>query len=322
MTQVYDLIIVGAGPAGISAAYTAKQLSLNYLVIEKNQIAHTIYQYPLGKELFSTANELEFEPNSLHYKNIKPTREELLDYYNSFVYQEQNLSIKTQETVTNIRSGKPLVVETNCGFYEAYNVLVAVGTMGIFNKLNVKGEKEERVSYLFLSTTAYKKKSVVVIGGGNSAAETSLDLCKAQAKVTMILRRPSLDRVGQGAGIKPWVREPLETAWKEGKLEIIFNAEVKEILPSSIILEVKDQINEVYCDHIFALTGTRPDVSLLEKAGVIIETDGKPKYDKETFETNIANLFVTGHLTRELHMKNAILLPPQIVRYIAKTLVK
>lgn len=321
MTLCYDLIIVGGGPAGISAAYKAKQLSLNYLVLEQRQIADTIYQYPLGKQLFSTANELEFEPNSLHYTSAKPTREELLEYYNKFVYQEQNLSIHTGEMVTNIKAGKSLIVETNQGFYKAYNVLVAIGTMGVINKLNVSGETEERVSYLFRTATPYKDKFVVVIGGGNSAAETCLDLINAQAKVTMVLKRASLDRVGQGA-IKPWVREPLEKAWKDAKIEIVFDAQVKEILPKSINLEIKGQNKEVFCDHIFALTGTRPDVSLLEKSGVIIQADGKPKYDEKTFETNVANLFVTGHLTRELHMKNALLLPPQIVDHIAKKLVE
>ncbi|KAF0248069.1 MAG: thioredoxin reductase (NADPH), partial [bacterium] len=153
MSICYDLIIVGAGPAGISAAYTAKQLSLNYLVIEQKQIASTVYQYPLGKQLFSTANELEFEPNSLHYRDTKPTREELLEYYHNFVYQEQNLSIHTEEAVISIKAGQPLKIITSRDFYEAHNVLVAVGAMGIINKLNVRGETEERVFYFFHSAT-------------------------------------------------------------------------------------------------------------------------------------------------------------------------
>ncbi|KAF0247689.1 MAG: thioredoxin reductase (NADPH), partial [bacterium] len=138
----------------------------------------------------------------------------------------------------------------------------------------------------------------------------------------MVLRRPSLDKIGQGAGIKPWVREPLESLWQAGKLNIVFDAQIKEIFPFSLILDVKGQTKEIPCDHIFALTGTRPDVNLLKETGAIIGSDGKPEYNKDTYETTIANLFVTGHLTRELHMKNAILLPPQIVKSIAKTLVK
>ncbi|MBL8193393.1 MAG: NAD(P)-binding domain-containing protein [Blastocatellia bacterium] len=322
MTILYDLIIIGAGPAGIAAAYTAQKLQLNYLVLEKSQIANTIYNYPLGKELFSTANELEFDPNTLHYSGTKPTREELLNYYNNFVYKVHNLNIYTDEPVIQIISGKIMSVISTKDHYKALNVLVAVGTMGIVNRLNVKGETPERVSYFFREAASFKEKEVVVIGGGNSAAETMLDLCQAGAKATMVLRRSSLDRIGQGTGIKPWVQMPLEQAWKTGKLSIVFNAQIKEILPTSIKLIVKDEIKEIACEQIFALTGTKPDVQLLERAGAKIAEDGKPIYDIKTYETTIPNLFVIGHLTREMHMKNAIALPPQIVRYIAKLLAK
>ena len=115
---------------------------------------------------------------------------------------------------------------------------------------------------------------------------------------------------------------PLEEAWKSEKLSIIFNAQIKEILPTSIKLIVKDEIKEITCEQIFALTGTKPDVQLLERAGAKIAEDGKPVYNIETYETTIPNLFVIGHLTREMHMKNAIALPPQIVRYIAGLLAK
>ena len=321
MTILYDLIIIGGGPAGIAAAYEAQKLHLSYLVLEKTQIADTIYNYPLGKELFSTANELEFDPNTLHYAGVKPTREELLDYYNSFVYKTHNLNVHTNEPVLQIVAGKIISVISTKDHYKALNVLVAIGTMGIVNKLNVKGETPKRVSYFFREAAPFKGKEVVVIGGGNSAAETMLDLCQAGAKATMVLRRSSLERVGKSA-IKPWVQMPLEQAWKSGQLSIVFNAQIKEILPTSIKLIVKDKIKEITCEQIFALTGTKPDVQLLEKVGAKIAEDGKPIYNIETYETTIPNLFVIGHLTREMHMKNAIALPPQIVKYIATRLAK
>jgi thioredoxin reductase (NADPH) len=80
-----DLIIIGAGPAGISAAYEADKLNLNYIVLEKGLIANTIYHYPIGLTVFSTTNELEFEPAQLKPAREKPTREELLSYYVRFV---------------------------------------------------------------------------------------------------------------------------------------------------------------------------------------------------------------------------------------------
>lgn len=318
MKNFYDLIIIGGGPAGLSAAFTAQKFYLNYLVLEREQIAATIENYPLGKTLFSTVNELEFEPNTLQIVGTKPTREEVLGYYEQFAYQH-HLVIHTNENVQDIKAGEPLTVITNQASYQAKTVLVAVGGMGIVNRLNIKGESPERVSYLFREAAPYRDKHVLVVGGGNSAAETMLDLCEAGAQATLILRRASLNRVigSKDSGIKPWVREPLEAAMQQGRLKILFNAEIVEILPNTAIVAVNKEDKELLCDHIFALIGTQPDISLLIQAGVEIGADERPLYNTESYETNVANLFVAGHLTRELHMKNATQLPPKIVEQIA-----
>jgi len=98
-----DLIIIGAGPAGISAAYEAKKHNLEYLVIEKGLIGNTIYNYPVGLTVFSTTNELEFEPGGLDPAREKPTREELLSYYVRFVLDNE-LNVQTEETVLSVHS--------------------------------------------------------------------------------------------------------------------------------------------------------------------------------------------------------------------------
>src|SRR3954468_3156984 len=96
-----DLVIIGAGPAGITAAYQAKQAGLDYLVIEKGLIGNTIYNYPVGLTVFSTINELEFEPGGLKPAREKPTREELLSYYVRFVL-DNDLNVRTEEPVTAV----------------------------------------------------------------------------------------------------------------------------------------------------------------------------------------------------------------------------
>ena len=98
-----DLIIIGAGPAGIAAAYEAKKHKLDYLVIEKGLIANTIYNYPVGLTVFSTTNELEFEPGGLKPAREKPTREELLSYYVRFVLDNE-LNVRTEESVESVES--------------------------------------------------------------------------------------------------------------------------------------------------------------------------------------------------------------------------
>src|SRR6186713_1206479 len=101
---MHDLLIIGAGPAGITAAYEAKKAGLDYVVIEKGLIGNTIYHYPVGLTVFSTTNELEFEPNGLNPAREKPTREELLSYYVRFVLDNE-LNVRTEEKVLSVSSG-------------------------------------------------------------------------------------------------------------------------------------------------------------------------------------------------------------------------
>src|ERR1044071_4649668 len=109
-----DLLIIGAGPAGLSAAHAAAQEGLNYLVIEKGTIADTIRKYPVGRTLFSTPNELEMFPGTLKPCREKPTREELLSHYIHFVL-ENDLNINTDEEVLDVENleSEGFVVHTN-----------------------------------------------------------------------------------------------------------------------------------------------------------------------------------------------------------------
>src|SRR5688500_155753 len=100
---MHDLLIIGAGPAGISAAYEAKKAGLDYVVIEKGLIGNTIYHYPVGLTVFSTTNELEFNEGGLKPAREKPTREELLSYYVRFVLDNE-LNVRTEEEVLSVNS--------------------------------------------------------------------------------------------------------------------------------------------------------------------------------------------------------------------------
>src|SRR6476620_5288154 len=126
---MFDLIIIGAGPAGITAAYEAKKLGLDYLVLEKGLIGNTVYNYPVGLTVFSTVNELEINPGGLHPAREKPTREELLSYYVRFVLDNE-LNIQTEEAVDSVeRTDAGFVVVSEKGKYETRTVLFAIGAM-------------------------------------------------------------------------------------------------------------------------------------------------------------------------------------------------
>src|SRR5258705_11486523 len=130
MTKSFDLVIIGAGPAGLSAAQAAAQQGLSYLVIEKGTIADTIRKYPVGRTLFSTPNELEMFEGALKPCREKPTREELLSHYIHFVL-DNDLKINTGEAVVDVENlGEPgFRVQTTMAEYRAARILFAIGAM-------------------------------------------------------------------------------------------------------------------------------------------------------------------------------------------------
>jgi thioredoxin reductase (NADPH) len=319
---MYDLIIIGSGPSGLAAALSAKRRRLNYLLLERDQLASTVRKYPLGKELFSTSNEVELEYGALPTES-KPTREQVLNHYSQLV-EKEGLNIQTAAEVTSIQpSGEGFLLQSRNQAYAARAVLVAIGGFGRTRRLNVPGETPARVSYHFVSGEPYAGKPILVVGGGNSAAQAALFLAEAGAKPVLSLRRSTLDVEDPEGGnakvkIKPWVKEPLELAAAQGLIKIVGSSTVVEIRPHSAFLTIADSqdVVEVACDHIFALIGADPDTTLLETAGVQIASDGRPVYHPETYETNVSGLYVAGHITRELHMKNALEVTPRIVEAI------
>lgn len=327
---MYDTIIVGGGPAGLSAAISAQQLGLEYLVLERGVIADTIYRFPIARTLFSTADELQLEPGDLAPKH-KPTREELLNHYVRIACRE-GLNILTGSDVLNVsqRQGVFEVLATT-GIYSARTLLIAVGGFGRQRRLGVPGEDDSRVSYRFSEAHPFAMKDVLIVGGGNSAAEAAIWLSEVGARVTMAVRRRSLEMDPDGENahsdsvqIKPWVRQPLDRAISEGLIRLLTGARVTSIGPDSATVAFGrlsgDQsmvAEEVPCNHIFALIGADPDTHLLEQAGAAIGNDGRPVYDTETYETSVPGLYVAGHLTREKHIKAAISVSRKVIERIA-----
>src|SRR5262245_9453361 len=122
-----DLVIIGCGPAGLAAARDAARIGLDFVVIEKGLIADTITQFPIGKQLFSTSEEIELEPGALRCRGPKPTREELLTHYVRFVV-EKALPVQTGETVLSIeRVADGFEITTSKSTFRSKTVLVATG---------------------------------------------------------------------------------------------------------------------------------------------------------------------------------------------------
>jgi len=326
MTETLDLLIIGAGPAGLSAAHAAAQAGLRYLVIEKGTIADTIRKYPVGRTLFSTPNELEMHEGALRPCREKPTREELLSHYIHFVL-DHDLNINTAEEVVNIErlDGERFVAHTNRNDYQAARVLFAIGAMEHPRRLNIPGEDLRKVHHLFVEPYAYIRKDALVVGGGNSAAEAALFLSEEGARTTLAIWREDWENRDPKAGaMKHWVRTPLEKEVTAGRLRVVLYKEVISITERDVTLTTEEgETLTLPNDVAFVLIGSDADLTLLKKLGVKTEA-GKlteiPVYDPETFETNVRGIYVAGHFTHARHIKAAIDVPRRIVPLIAQSL--
>ena len=325
MSEYFDLIIIGAGPAGLSAAYAAAQEGLNYLVIEKGTIADTIRHYPVGRTLFSTPNELEICAGSLKPVREKPTREELLSHYVHFVL-DHDLKINTGEQVIDAQpSADGFLVRTTCHEYTAARLLFAIGAMAHPRRLNIPGEDLPKVHHRFVEPYPYVRKDALVVGGGNSAAEAALFLSEEGARTTMAIWREDWENRDPKAGaMKHWVRSPLEREIAEGRMHVILYKQVDEVTEQQVSLTTETgESLTIANDVVFVLVGSDADLTLLKKLGVKT-TPGKltevPVYDPETFETNVRGLYVVGHFTNARHIKAAIDVPRRIVPLIAQSL--
>jgi len=326
MSEPLHLVIIGAGPAGLSAAERAAHEGLRYLVLERSTIADTIRQYPVGRTLFSTPNELEMYEGALMPCREKPTREELLSHYIHFVL-DNDLQINTQEEVWNvekIESGG-FRISTNKNEYVTETVLFAIGAMTLPRHLNIPGEDLPKVHHLFVDPYAYVRKDALVVGGGNSAAEAALFLSEEGARTTLAIWREDWENRDPKAGaMKHWVRTPLEKEVAAGRLQVILYKDVQTITEDDVTLtDETGKITTIPNDVVFVLIGSDADLTLLKNLGVATEA-GKltevPVYNPETFETNVPGVYVAGHFTHARHIKAAIDVPRRVIPLLAEKL--
>jgi thioredoxin reductase (NADPH) len=325
---MFHLIIIGAGPAGLSAAESAAREDLKYLVIEKGTIANTIRQYPVGRTMFSTPNEVEMRKGTLKPIHEKPTREELLSHYIHFVL-DHDLQINTGEEVVAVSGDakQGFVIRTDKDEYRAGRVLFAIGAMDRPRRLNVPGEDLPKVHHRFVDPYPYVRKDALVVGGGNSAAEAALFLSEEGARTTMAIWREDWENRDPKAGaMKHWVRTPLEAEISAGRLKVVLYKRIDEIRETEVTLTTETgESMTLPNDVVFVLTGSDADLTLLKSLGVKTE-QGKltevPVYNPETFETNVPGVYVAGHFTHARHIKEAIDVPRRIVPLLKSAFLK
>jgi thioredoxin reductase (NADPH) len=296
--RALDVLIVGAGPAGLAVAIAAGEAGLDYEVLEKGVLVNSIYHFPRNMIFFTTAELLEIGGLPFVTPYEKPTQAEGLKYYRR-VAEAYDLRIAMDEEVTRLRpeaaAGAPsFVVESRWHGAErtrrARHVVVATGYYDHPNHLGVPGEDLPHVSHYYREAHAYFRRNVVVVGGKNSAAIVALELYRAGAGVTLVHHGAQL-----GASVKYWIRPDIDNRIKEGSIAARFETRVLEIGPDRVTVEGPRGRNEIEAHAVFLLTGYHPDSGLLADAGVRVdETTLVPEHDPQTLETNVPGLYLAG----------------------------
>ncbi|MGH9704073.1 MAG: NAD(P)-binding domain-containing protein, partial [Candidatus Acidiferrales bacterium] len=262
--DVFDVAIVGAGPAGLSAALSAQQRELNYLVLEQGEIASTIRQYPRHKFLMAEPIEIPMY-GSLYVAD--GTKEALLSVWESII-SSTGVRIQTNERADKIQrdpDGRGFLLETKKGKYRARYVVLAMGKRGSPRKLGVPGEDLSKVAYRLIEAEAYEGKDILVAGGGDSAVEAALALSRdGRNRVTLCYRGHAFDRVRERN------RQQLEAAETSGRLQIFRKSNIMGIRAQGVLIDVDGSLKELANDYVFILIGGESPEDFLRGTGVEI----------------------------------------------------
>ncbi len=266
-SEVHDVIIVGGGSSGITAALEAKRRDLNVLMIDAGRLANTIREFPKGKKIYAepasvtNLSELWIEDS---------VKEELLEKWDALL-ETASLDFRECEEVTDIRRvAGAFEVETSKGVtVRGRRVLLAIGKRGNPRRLGVEGEDRENVIYRLYDAADHQDEDVLVVGGGDSAVEAALTLSEV-GRVTLAYRKDAFFR------LKSKNREKIEQAAADGRVELLFNSELRRIDEDRVTLSVAGVEREIGNDCVVVAIGADLPHAFFRKVGIRMEKEWSP----------------------------------------------
>lgn len=260
-----DVVIVGAGPAGLAASLGAMEKKLRFVTVEQeDSFGGTVYHYPRNKIVMTAPVQL---PIIGKVKMGEISKENLLEFWQG-VLRKTGLKISFFERMEKIRpEGEGFVVKTSKQEYRARAVLLTIGRRGTPRKLGVPGEESPKVVYRLIDSEQYRGRHVLVVGGGDAALEAAIAVAgEPGTTVTLSYRSEAFGRV------KPKNRERLDEAQKSGKLAVLLESNVKNIAPKGVTLDQKGKTIDLENDAVIVCAGGVLPTPFLKEIGVMVET--------------------------------------------------
>jgi thioredoxin reductase (NADPH) len=308
--EIFDLLVVGAGPTGLSCAIEAQKAGLRVVVVDKGCVCNSLFHYPAHMTFFTTPELLEIGGIPFSSTNAKPNRNEALQYYRH-VAAFYRLDVRAYHRVERVTGADgDFIVHTldrfgRGGVLRARKLAIASGYYDLPNYLHIPGENLSKVHHYYFDPHPYFGTDVVVIGGKNSAAIAALELFRSGARVTLVHRNGEMH-----GHVKYWIKPDIENRIKNKEVRAFFRSEVVEINPDTVVIQTPYGRETIKNDFVFAMTGYHPDFDFLSKLGVRMEGEDRlPVCDPKTKESNVPGIYLAGVIiagtrTNEIFIEN------------------
>ena len=263
-SAIRDLVIVGSGPAGLSAALAAQRAGLDFVILDQGNLADTIRKYPRHKLLLAEPIKVPL------YGDLwvaDASKETLLSVWEAMVERSGMKVLCNHRVGEVIRDGSGFTVKGDGFALRARRVILALGRRGTPRRLGIPGEDSDKVFYDIVEMEEFKGRKVLVVGGGDSALESALGLANQDGTEVILSHRQSdFERA------KDRNRRKLQDAERAGRLRILRRSVVKAIEPSCVVVEAEGNTLRLPNDDVIVRIGGEPPAAFLEKAGIRMVT--------------------------------------------------